>query len=325
MNQVFFSNPMAQKLHEAKVSVTKKDETENGFIPQNETESQIEEAKDSNGDTWKLLKNVVRSDKHPHQSKAHVYTKGIPMNVWHNTRTGEVHEGSMEHHPSHGFTPSRDWDDGGRFPRIFHISHYSKHHSKHVKEGTEVDEAGKVHGTGGYWSKANGKPKYIPYKSYEESGREERVKRAKRDWELHDANAAKKEETELDEIAGVKTVSTKGYSGSKPQKPQYRKGTKGFVNYKAGQPAGDADRKVLAFHKDEAAKAGKVVQLRYRGPRSHEGRHTYNPAQSQIRGAATGAAVYYKDKWELGGRQRRKHYEAKRKARDEAKGNIVKR
>jgi hypothetical protein len=119
------------------------------------------------------------------------------------------------------------------------------------------------------------------------------------------------DKTNIDEAEGIKTVSTKGYSGSKPKAPQYRPSTKGYINFKNKQPASDADRKVLDYHKGEAAKEGKVVQLRYRGPRSHEGRQTYNPAASQTRGAATGAAIYYKNKSELGGRQR----EAARKNR----------
>jgi hypothetical protein len=296
MVQAYFTNPTAQRLHETKVSVTKQDEPE----------SQIEEAKDHNGDTWKLLKGVSRNEKHPSYNKA--ISRPMSQNVWHNTRTGECHEGDMRHHSSGHIAPEGDmYGQTGASPRMFHISHYSK--AKHVKEEAEITEAGKVHGTGGYWSKENGKPKFLPYKSYEESGREEREKRTKRDQSLAKANVAKKEETEVDE--DVRTVSVKGYSGSKRQKPEYRKSTNGYINFKGGQPASEADRKVLDYHKGEAGKVGKKVVLRYRGS-SEQRPGTYWPQSSRLRSKATGAAVYYKEPWQLGGRQRNKEYDKRR-------------
>jgi hypothetical protein len=66
---------------------------------------------------------------------------------------------------------------------------YAKHHDG-VTE-SQMDEAGKVHGTGGYWTKDK-PPKYIPYKSFEQSGKEEREKRRKHWQTLADLNVAKK-------------------------------------------------------------------------------------------------------------------------------------
>lgn len=109
------------------------------------------------------------------------------------------------------------------------------------------------------------------------------------------------------------TVSTKGYSGSKPMKWKNRQSTKGFINFKNSQPAGDEDRKVLDYHKGEAAKEGKVTSLRYRGPRTRGPNAPHIGQSHTTRGAATGAAVYYKSKDELGGRQRRAAWKRNKK------------
>jgi len=117
MNQVFSTNPTAQRFfEEAQKPKTKK----------------LDEIKDYRGDNWKLEKNMVRGPEHPHYSKPYKGKDTISsvehgFGVWHNTRTGEVHEGNMlfrpdgtasPHHPSYDGSPT-----AGNY---YHISHYKK-------------------------------------------------------------------------------------------------------------------------------------------------------------------------------------------------------
>ena len=222
MNQVFGTNPTAQRLLERKAEKVEKPTV-------------VAEVKDYHGDNWKLLKGVVHSEKHPHYMKQ--TDKGIkrsPFNVWHNTRTDQVHEGDMLFRSDGTASPHVPSYDGQlSHPHTYHISHYKK--AKALKEETVKDA-----------NKYTGRSKSGAPGSYNTA-----LSPKIRDMLRQSEQARKKksnEETEVDE----------GWA-ERPHK-RTSKDYLGAVNIKGEKPESAHDIGVMAV-----AKALHPVRIKYRG------------------------------------------------------------